>query len=256
MAKEIPIKLFDEEGNIKSKEQFINEMNEAYDSILEQIDEADSEQDCNCGAPPLMKILAPDGEFDPRNVLEKYQLIERKLYLDQEITEEMGREFLEKIQFWNSEDEFDKVAIEERIPIQIYINSPGGLISASLEIIDAIQNSTTPVHTVVTGTAYSGAFFISIAGHMRYAFPSATFLFHEGMCEIGGDAHKVLQQIAFYKKQLKRLKELVLEFTEIPEKTYKKHKKDDWLFDAKKALKLGVIDEISEDVNGGIYYEG
>lgn len=79
-----------------------------------------------------------DNEFDPQNVLNKYQFIERKLYLDTEITEEVGRYFLERIQFWNAEDSFDKRPIEERIPIQIYIDSPGGLITTSFQIIDAI----------------------------------------------------------------------------------------------------------------------
>lgn len=244
----IKIDFFNEDGTLKDKSTFEKEMSALYDEVNNEAHHLRNED-------TLMGLLAPDGEFDPTNIIEKYQFLERKLYLDTEITEETGRHFLERIQFWNSEDEYDSRAIEDRIPIQIYIDSPGGLITTSFQIIDAIKNSKTPVVTVVTGTAYSGAFFILTAGHRRYAFPNATFLFHEGSGGTLGDAHKVLQQSKFYESLLKQIKNHVLETTNIPRSLYEEHEKDDWYFNAKKAVKLGVIDGISSDVNGGIYNE-
>ena len=236
---------FDEDGNLKSKEQITKEIQAIYDEVDEEV--------CSHRMPTLLEMLG--GEFDPHNVIEKYQFIERKLYLDTEITEEIGREFLERIQFWNAEDEISGTPIEERLPIQIYIDSPGGMITTALQIIDAIQISKTPVITIATGTAYSGAFFILTAGHHRCAFPNATFLFHEGSGGALGDAHKVLQQADFYEKLLKQIKRHVLKTTSITNDLYEQHKTDDWYFNSKRALKLGVIDEISTDVNGGVYNE-
>lgn len=244
----LKIDFYNEDGSLKSKETFIDELNNLYDKI--------SNETCSHQEPPkFIDLFIPDAEFDPQNVLDKYHFIERKLYLDTEITEEVGRYFLERIQFWNAEDEFDNVEINQRIPIQIYIDSPGGLITTSFQIIDAIQQSKTPVITVATGTAYSGAFFILTAGHERQAFPNATFLFHQGSGGTIGDAHKVLQQSKFYESLLRQIKNHVLKTTKISSELYEKHETDDWYFNTEKALKLGVIDKISTDVNGGVYEE-
>lgn len=241
----ISVGFYDDNGNIKPKEQFLKELETVYDNISD-----------SSNGPQFMDIFTnPEEDFCPANVLEKYQFIERKLYLDAEIVETTGKKFLERIQFWNAEDEFNDTPVDKRIPIQIYIDSPGGLVTTSLEIIDAIHNSKTPVYTIVTGTAYSGAFFITIAGHKRMAFKNSTFLFHEGSGGALGDAHKVLQQSAFYKDLLKQLRKHVIKSTKITNEMYTQHEKDDWYFDAKKALKFGVIDEICTDVNGGIYNE-
>lgn len=246
--KVIRLDFYDENGNLKDKEQFDKEMNEIYNQLS-------NKNQCSCEEMNFIDMFIQDGEFDPRNVLDKYQFIERKLYLDAEITEYIGRHFLERIQFWNAEDEFDDKPVEERVPIQIYIDSPGGLITTSFQIIDAIQQSKTPIITIATGTAYSGAFFILTAGHQRQAFPNATFLFHQGSGGTIGDAHKVLQQSKFYESLLKQIKKHVLSTTKISADLYKKHETDDWYFNTERAIQLGVIDKISTDVNGGIYDE-
>lgn len=249
----IRIDFVDDNGNLKDEETFLKEMKEVYGQVSKEIN------NCGCkhnSSVNFMDLFCSEIDLlDPGAVLDRYQFIERKLYLDAEITEEIGHFFLERIQFWNAEDEFNETPIEERIPIQIYIDSPGGLITTSFQIIDMIQKSKTPVVTIATGTAYSGAFFILTAGHVRYAFPNATFLFHEGSGGTLGDAHKVLQQSKFYESLLRQIKTHVLSTTKIPVSLYEKHEKDDWYFNAKKALKLGVIDEISDSVNGGISYE-
>lgn len=244
----ISINIYDENGKIKPEDEFMKELQKAY-KALKQEDEDN--------APQFFDLFAdPENQFEPQSILTQYQFIERKLYLNQEIAPEIGRRFLERIQFWNAEDEFNKTPIDERIPIQIYIDCPGGCLTTSLLILDAIKISKTPVYTIVTGKAYSGGFFIAIAADKRMAYPNATFLFHEGSAIMEGDAHKVSQQAEFYKRyQLKQLKNHVISSTDINQKNYKEHIKDDWYFGVKKALELKVIDEICKDVNGGIYNE-
>lgn len=248
--KEIQLDFTDKNGELLPHDEFIEQMEELYKEL--------SGGKKNCDNAQFIDLFVgnPEEAFDPTNVLDKYKFIERKLYLDTEINEETGKAILERIQFWNSEDAFNGTPDELKIPIQLYIDSPGGLLTTSLEIIDAIKASKTPVWTIVTGTAYSGGFFIAIAGHRRMAFKNATFLFHEGSGGTLGDAHKVLQQSDFYKNVLlKSIKNHVISSTKIRADLYEEHKKDDWYFDSKRALKLGVIDEICKDVNGGIYDE-
>ena len=142
----------------------------------------------------------------------------------------------------------DNIPIEEREPIKIYIDSPGGDLDATFSIIDAIALSKTPVWTVTIGRGCSGAFFIGIAGHKRFGFPHSTYLFHEGCAENGGDAHKFIQGVKFYETRLEMLKEHTLKHTKITEEKYKKHKKDDLWMTAEDAIKYGVIDEILTEI--------
>ena len=159
----------------------------------------------------------------------------------------MSTEVIRKIRFWNHVDNFDGVELEERMPIKVYINTPGGDVQAVFNIISAIKMSKTPVYTITYGCGYSGGFFIGICGHKRYCFMNSSFLFHEGMNIDGGDAHKFLQHVDFYKHQLKKIKEITVNNTKITSDEYEEHKKDDWFFSPAEALHYGLVDEILEE---------
>lgn len=246
MANTISLDFYNPDGTLKPFEDFASEL----EGIYKQLESVSGNQFINF-------LTSPKNEYDPAALLSKYHFLDRKIYINSEITEEIAQEVLEKIQFWNGEDEFNSIPTDDEgfhqaSAIQIYINTPGGDLFSTLQIVDTIRSSKTPVVTVVTGTAYSGGFLIAIAGDVRLAFPHATFLFHEGSNMIIGDAHKALQQSDFYKSTLKKMKKLVLDCTKIDYATYEKHQKDDWFFGVEKAAQLGVIDEICNDVNGGI----
>ena len=95
-------------------------------------------------------------------------------------------------------------------------------------------------------TATLSPFFTFIAGHKRIAYPTASFLFHEGSTSTGGDAGKFRNYAAFYDKQLNILKDITIKHTKISEEEYTKHVKDDWWFTSKEAIEFGICDEIAE----------
>ena len=152
------------------------------------------------------------------------------------------------IRFFNRQDEQDGIPVEERVPIKIYIDSPGGDLIATFTMINSIKMSKTPVWTINIGAAYSGGFFTFIAGHKRFAYPLASFLFHEGSTGTSGDAGKFRNFADFYKKELDNLKKVVLEYTDITEEDYEKHINDDWWFTAEEALEYGICDEITKEL--------
>ena len=164
-----------------------------------------------------------------------------------DIDADLGGAIESFIRFYNKYDEEQEIPVEKRMPIKIYIDSNGGDLCATFTIIDAIRLSKTPVWTIVIGSAYSGGFFISIAGHKRFAYPLATFMYHEGSTGNIADAGKFRNFADFYDRQLEMLKQITLKYTNITEEQYKEHKKDDWWLDAEEAVELGICDEIVKE---------
>lgn len=174
----------------------------------------------------------------------------RHLFLG-EIDDSVGEAIESLIRFWNQIDDENKVTADERKPIYIFINSPGGDLSATFTMIDAIAMSKTPVYTVNIGCAYSGGFLTFLAGHKRIAYPNSTFLFHEGsVSEVGGDAGKFQNFSAFYKERLEAMKEFVLAKTNMIEDFYESIKRDDFWMTAAQAIEYGVADEITSNFIG------
>lgn len=169
--------------------------------------------------------------------------LSRELYIG-EIVSDLADAIDALIRFWNKLDDEEDIPVEEREPIKIYIDSPGGELVASFTIINAIELSNTPVWTINVGGAYSGGFFIFIAGHKRLAYPLSSFLYHEGSIAVGGDAHKFRNQADFYKKQMDQLREHTLKYTKLTIEDYEKILKDDYWLTAKEAIEVGVADGI------------
>ena len=166
---------------------------------------------------------------------------DRNIYLA-DIDSGVGSTVDSVIRFWNRQD--GDTPVEDRKPIKIYIDSMGGSLVDAFSIIDSIKMSKTPVYTIVTGTAYSAGFFIAIAGDKRFAYPLASFMYHEGSASNGGTASQFRNFADFYDTQLLQLKNHVLNCTNIDEAKYKEIKKDDIWMTATDALEIQAIDEI------------
>ena len=173
--------------------------------------------------------------------------INREIYI-YDITPGLGPSIDGYIRFWNTQDEKNNIPVEERKPIKIYIDSCGGCLDDTFTIIDAIKMSKTPIIGITVGNAYSGGFFIFISCPKRYAYPHATFLFHEGATQTGGTAGQFANYAAFYKRQLDMLKDIVISNTNITEEEYKEIKKDDIWYDAKEGIEKGFVDKILEEL--------
>ena len=141
------------------------------------------------------------------------------------------------------------IPVEDRVPIKLLLTSDGGDVIAGLSLIDAIQNSTTPVYTINMSHQYSMGALIGLVGHKRFATKSASYLIHDGGVSIQDSSGRVHDFIKFELMLQKRLKDIVLGRTEISAKMYNKKAREEWYFFADEAKKLGVVDSIiGEDV--------
>lgn len=247
MTKEQQIAFMNEDGTIKTKEQFLQDVGVIYDDFKESLDN----EACDCERSSFEYLADPDNIVEPEAILQSYDFMDRSVFITDEIEMSHANSIFEVLKFWNNIDEMDGIPPKERKPICIYINTPGGSLDATFSIISSIKLSKTPVYTYVIGTAYSGGFFIAISGHRRFGFPHSSYMFHEGSVMDGGDAHKFIQHVEFYKAQLKRIKKIVLDNTNISSSEYRENKTADWFMDAEEALSKGVIDEIIEDFYPG-----
>lgn len=174
-----------------------------------------------------------------------YDAIDRVLFLA-DVTDEAAETIAHLIRMWNIIDRV--IEPSSRKPIKLFIDSCGGSVTAGFTIINAISLSKTPVYTINMGTAYSMGLCILAAGHKRFAYKDATFLFHEGSTDIGQiDAGKFKNYSKFYEMLLEKIKIFLLTHTNMTEEMYKEKYRDDWWFFADEAIEYGFIDEILEE---------
>jgi len=177
---------------------------------------------------------------------------DRDLYLAQQVDQGSINALTKSIVEINTSDrEIEKIASLYGFsytpePIKIWIDSYGGYVYQCLGLLGIIDNSLTPVHTIVTGCAMSCGFLISISGHKRFGFSKSTYLYHQVSGGTFGKVKDMEEEILETKRLQKIIEEHTIEKTRIdPEKLKSVYEqKKDWIIDSKQALKYGVIDEI------------
>lgn len=171
------------------------------------------------------------------------EIEERRLYLNTEVDSDTVDTIVYHILRYNRLDK--DVSKEQRTPIKLYINSPGGSVVDGFSVIDAILNSTTPVYTINLAMSASMAFLIFIAGHKRYTLPHSEFLMHDGFTASFNSAGKVKDQIEFETVQLgNATKEYVLKQTDISEEKYAEKERIEWYMLPLEAKQYGIVDYI------------
>ena len=130
--------------------------------------------------------------------------------------------------------------------ITIYINSPGGLVSGTLAMIDTMNFIKPDVSTVCVGMAASGGAWLLSAGAKgkRYTLPNAKIMVHQPLGGAEGQATDIAIRAEEILKSRKKLTEMLSEATgQSYEQIEKDIERDFWL-DAKEAKKYGIIDGI------------
>lgn len=174
---------------------------------------------------------------------ELYDREKRRLYLNCIVDECIFDSLVYLIMKYNREDEGKP--IEEREPIILYINTPGGSVSDGFGLIDAMIASKTPVYTVNQAQCYSMGFLIFIAGDKRYSMKNSTFLCHEGDGFSYGSISKMKDRLEFETIQMeKHVMEYIVSRTSITEDLYKENYKKEWYMYPDEAKKYGILTHV------------
>lgn len=168
----------------------------------------------------------------------------RRLFLNIEIDDSVIDSAVYYILRYNALDK--NIPVEERKPITLFINSPGGSVVSGYALIDVIMASKTPVYTVNLGMAYSMGFLIFIAGNKRYSMQSATFLCHDGSSYGGVESlNKMKDRVEFETVQMENYtRDYVLERTIITEDEFERNRRREWYMYPLEAKEKGIVDKI------------
>lgn len=166
----------------------------------------------------------------------------RKLYLNSGIDMCSIEDIVKHIIRYNVEDR--GIPVEDRQPIKLYITSPGGDVYAGFELIDVIENSKTPVYTINMGFQFSMGFLLGLSGHKRFATKHSKFLWHDGTSGTLNSTAKVRDEMEFQNRNEDRIRQFILEHSNIDPELYDSKLRVEWYMFAEEAKDLGVIDYI------------
>jgi ATP-dependent Clp protease protease subunit len=131
-------------------------------------------------------------------------------------------------------------------PISMYINSPGGVVTAGMAIHDTMQYIKPKVSTICMGQAASMGSFLLAAGEpgMRYALPNARIMIHQPSGGARGMASDIEIQAREILRIRKRMNDLYVQYTGQPLEEIEKKMDRDTFLEADEAMELGLIDRV------------
>lgn len=130
--------------------------------------------------------------------------------------------------------------------INMYINCPGGSVTATLAIYDTMQFLECPVSTYCMGLAASGAAIILVAGSKgkRFALPHSKIMVHQPYGQVGGQVSDIEIQANEILKDRTRLNEILAKHTGQPIERIEKETDRDKFFSPWEAKEFGLVDEV------------
>ncbi|MGC9347367.1 MAG: ATP-dependent Clp protease proteolytic subunit [Anaerolineae bacterium] len=183
-------------------------------------------------------VIESTGRGDRMYDIYSLLLRERIVFLGTPINAQVANVIVAQLLFLDRED-------SER-DISLYINSPGGEISAGLAIYDTMQLIQAPVSTIAVGLAASMGTILLTAGApgRRYALPHATMHVHQPLGGVQGQAADI--EIAAREILRKRdlLNDLLRRHTDMSEEQIDKITDRDFYMTAEEAVDYGIIDKV------------
>src|SRR5690606_6806306 len=185
---------------------------------------------------PTMAASEPAGRDD---YIYNRLLKERIIWLGSDVRDDNANAICSQLLLLSAED--------PEKDIYLYINSPGGSITAGMAIYDTMNFIPNDVVTVATGLAASMGQFLLSSGTpgKRFATPNARILMHQPSGGIGGTASDIKSQAALIMHMKKVMSELTAEQTgQTVEQILIDNQRDKW-FTAQDALEYGFFDQIA-----------
>jgi ATP-dependent Clp protease protease subunit len=167
-------------------------------------------------------------------------LKDRIIFLGSAINDEVANAIVAQLLFLQAED--------SKADVHLYINSPGGSITAGLAIYDTMQFINCEVATYCVGQCASmGAILLAAgAAGKRRALPNARIMIHQPMAGMEGSAEDILIHAKEFSKIKERLNRILLKHTGKPLEKIERDTDRDRFMSAEEAAEYGLIDNVIE----------
>jgi len=168
---------------------------------------------------------------------------QRIIVLGEELQERNGNRLMHQLLLLSAED--------PRSDISLWINSPGGSVSAMLAIHDVMRLIPNDVSTLAMGMAASAGQFLLSAGTpgKRFALPHARVLLHQGSAGIGGTAVDIEIQADDLRHTRDTVLGLISQHTGQDRDTVERDSRRDRWFSAEQALDYGFVDQVISSID-------
>ena len=165
-------------------------------------------------------------------------LKDRIIFLGEEVNETTASLVVAQLLFLESED--------PNKDIQLYINSPGGMVTAGMAIYDTMQYIKCDVSTICIGLAASMGAFLLAGGTKgkRYALPNAEVMIHQPSAGTQGKVTDMEIDVEHFLKIKQRINKILADNTgKTPEQIKSDSERDNWMT-AEEAKEYGLIDKV------------
>lgn len=181
--------------------------------------------------------------LNPFEELDIEEINGRRLYINSVIDENVIDTIVYHILRFNRDDK--GIPKEDRRPIFLYINTPGGSVVDGFGLIDAVICSKTPIYTINQALCASMGFLIFLAGEKRFTMPHSEFLMHDGSGFACDSMAKMKDRMEFETQQLEKMvKEYIMERSDIDDDLYDNKYRIEWYMLPKEAKKYGIVTHI------------
>jgi len=182
--------------------------------------------------------MALDPGFDPRSDVFNRLLKNRVVMLGTDVNDDIANQICAQLLYLEGEDASSD--------IWLYINSPGGSVTAGMAIYDTMQFISCDVATVCMGMAASMGQFLLTAGASgkRYTLPNARIMMHQPLAGLRGQATDIAiqaEQLAYTKRRMAEL--TALHSGQTLEQIQADSERDRW-FTADQAKAYGLVDSV------------
>jgi ATP-dependent Clp protease, protease subunit len=167
-------------------------------------------------------------------------LKDRIIFLGTQVNDEVANAIVAQMLFLQSDD--------PKADIHLYVNSPGGSVSAGMAIYDTMQFITCDVATYCIGQAASMGAVLLTAGTAgkRFALPNARIMIHQPLAGMQGTAEEILIHAKEFKRIKQRMNEILIKHTGHPLDKIEKDTDRDRFMSAEEAAEYRLVDKVIE----------
>lgn len=193
--------------------------------------------------PPIPYVVEKSGREERVYDIYSRLLKDRIIFLGTQVNDEMANAIVAQMLFLQSDD--------PKADIHLYVNSPGGSVSAGLAIYDTMQFISCDVATYCIGQAASMGAVLLTAGApgKRFALPNARIMIHQPLAGMQGTAEEIMIHAKEFKRIKQKMNEIMIKHTGHPLEKIERDTDRDCFMSAQEAADYRLIDRVIDHVD-------